>query len=136
MQVKKKVQVWMLHPNGLCLLLQTTKARGGFWQPITGSVEEGETTHHAAIRELNEETGFQGVVEPIGFRYVFQKGAETFEEEVFRVSLASDPNEKTPEPQLDPREHEAFQWVPFSQDLEKRLHFPQYSEILRLLGAP
>ena len=31
----------------------------GLWQMVTGSVEQGENAYHAALREINEETGFK-----------------------------------------------------------------------------
>ena len=42
----------------LYLLLRRVPSHGGFWQSVTGSVEEGETHPQAAVREVREETGF------------------------------------------------------------------------------
>ena len=39
------------------LLLRRTASRGGFWQGVTGGVEEDEGVVEAATRELFEETG-------------------------------------------------------------------------------
>jgi lipoyl(octanoyl) transferase len=39
------------------LLLRRTAAAGDFWQPVTGSIEPGESDEAAARRELFEETG-------------------------------------------------------------------------------
>ena len=39
------------------LLLRRVASHGGFWQSVTGSLEEGETHRQAAIREVREETG-------------------------------------------------------------------------------
>ncbi len=56
---KKKVMVVVLAkgPNESLFLLQlqTNLKRGGFWQNVTGSVEEGESFFDAALRELSEE---------------------------------------------------------------------------------
>ena len=38
------------------LLLKRTKERGGFWQPVTGGIEDGEAIEEAAKREVFEET--------------------------------------------------------------------------------
>lgn len=40
----------------LFLLLKRAEERGGFWQPVTGGVEEGEDLKASAIREMQEET--------------------------------------------------------------------------------
>ncbi|MBX7219597.1 MAG: dihydropteroate synthase [Blastocatellia bacterium] len=39
------------------MLLKRTEDRGGFWQPITGRVEPGESWQETALRETGEETG-------------------------------------------------------------------------------
>lgn len=39
------------------LVLQRTKERGGFWQPVTGTVRKQELAEDVARREVNEETG-------------------------------------------------------------------------------
>lgn len=57
-QRHRKVQVVVCSQNAI-LLLQTNAKRGGFWQNVTGSVEENEDWAAAAIRELCEETGFK-----------------------------------------------------------------------------
>src|SRR6185503_19154811 len=42
----------------LYLLLKRVSSHGGFWQSVTGSLEDGETHPQAAVREVREETGF------------------------------------------------------------------------------
>jgi dATP pyrophosphohydrolase len=39
------------------LLLRRVASHGGFWQSVTGSLEDNETHREAAIREVREETG-------------------------------------------------------------------------------
>lgn len=39
------------------LVMKRSEDRGGFWQPITGGVKEGENQIAALKRELQEETG-------------------------------------------------------------------------------
>lgn len=39
------------------LVLKRTEEKGGFWQPVTGGVKEGETIEQARDRELKEELG-------------------------------------------------------------------------------
>jgi lipoyl(octanoyl) transferase len=57
--------------DGRVLLLKRSPARGGFWQPVTGRIEPGETPLQAARRELREETGADVPVEPLGYRHAF-----------------------------------------------------------------
>ena len=47
----------MVHDGERVLLLHRRPERGNFWQPITGSIEEGELPLETARRELIEETG-------------------------------------------------------------------------------
>ena len=56
----RSVQVVLFAEAGdrrLYLLLKRVEAHGGFWQCVTGSLEEGETHRQAAAREVREETG-------------------------------------------------------------------------------
>src|SRR5215510_10780289 len=41
----------------LYLLLRRVSTYGGLWQPVPGSLEDGESHRQAAIREVREETG-------------------------------------------------------------------------------
>ncbi len=47
----------MVHDRDRVLLLHRKPERGNFWQPITGSIETGESAIDAARREIVEETG-------------------------------------------------------------------------------
>jgi dATP pyrophosphohydrolase len=47
------------------LLLKRLPDRNGFWQPITGGVEEGETRIEALHREIKEETGMENLIRVI-----------------------------------------------------------------------
>ncbi|HVR43445.1 MAG TPA: lipoyl(octanoyl) transferase LipB [Thermoanaerobaculia bacterium] len=53
------------HDGERVLLLLRTPERGAFWQPVTGRIEPGEAADVAAQRELVEETGLDGTVEPL-----------------------------------------------------------------------
>jgi len=60
-----------LGEEGRVLLLRRSQARGGFWQPVTGRIEPGESPAQAARRELREETGADVPVEPLGYAHSF-----------------------------------------------------------------
>jgi lipoyl(octanoyl) transferase len=67
----KTVSVVPVGADGRVLLLRRSEARGGFWQPVTGRIEPGESAEEAARRELREETGADVPVEPLGYRHAF-----------------------------------------------------------------
>ncbi len=54
------------------LLLKRNKNRGGFWQPVTGGVEEGESLLFAARREVFEESGIDKVKNIYDLKYSFK----------------------------------------------------------------
>jgi len=54
------------------LLLRRIPSRGGFWQGVTGGVQQGEGLKEAAQRELLEETGLvPSLLEKINYSYSF-----------------------------------------------------------------
>ena len=61
----------MVYDGHRVLLLHRRPERGNFWQPITGSIEDGEVPFATARRELNEETGNDGMPEDIGLQQSF-----------------------------------------------------------------
>ena len=67
----RTVSVVPLLPDGRVLLLRRSSERGGFWQPVTGRIEPGESPAGAARRELSEETGADVPVTPLHYRHAF-----------------------------------------------------------------
>ncbi len=67
----RTISVVPVAADGRVLLLRRIEARGGFWQPVTGRLEPGESTEAAARRELFEETGADVTVTPLGYRHAF-----------------------------------------------------------------
>ena len=47
----------LIHTADLQVLIMERADKIGFWQSVTGSLEDGETPRQAAIREVFEETG-------------------------------------------------------------------------------
>ena len=48
--------------NGKAQYLLLKRIKEGFWQPVTGGIEEGETKIEALKREVREETGIKNIV--------------------------------------------------------------------------
>jgi lipoyl(octanoyl) transferase len=67
----RTVSVVPVAPDGRVLLLRRSEARGGFWQPVTGRIEPGESPEAAARRELLEETGADVPVRTLDYRHAF-----------------------------------------------------------------
>jgi lipoyl(octanoyl) transferase len=73
----RTVSVVVRRDDGRVLLLKRTEARGGFWQPVTGHVEAGESPEQAAQRELREETGATATVKPLNYEHAFCVGGSS-----------------------------------------------------------
>ncbi len=129
---KQKVQVWVFaervptqegkKTERRCLIFMTNEQRGGFWQPITGSVESFDVSlEAAAAREFLEETGIQSTSKmvPIGhsFEFTAGPGGPLIQETGFLTVL-----QQESVPILEPKEHQAFAWVEVSEAL-KRIKF-------------
>ena len=133
----RKVQCWIFSEgpepfrlgasDAMVLLLQTNQARGEFWQPVTGTVEANEGFFEAACREPFEETGFIFNSPPAdtGYEFDFVSRVGQTRERVFALTVEDHPN-----PRIDPKEHQDFQWVPPSQALSL-LRFPSNLEGLK-----
>ena len=106
------------------LLLRRHPHRGGFWQPVTGTVERGEKPLACALRELGEETGMSGEVLPLGYVHSFlfgeprpERTPRIFQETAFWTEVSGEKPVT-----LDPREHFESAWVPVSRALEMVPH--------------
>ena len=111
------------------LLLKRTEERGGFWQPVTGGVEEGEDLLYAARREVMEETGFLKVKKMYDVRYKFnfKVGDKDITEYVFAFEVDSmDVN-------FSKREHSEIKWVTYEEAL-KYLKWETNKEALKKIN--
>ena len=128
------------------LLLRRIPARGGFWQILTGRRELNEPALQAAARELYEETGFSpelSALRDLDYAHSFPIdpalaiGGPVLAEGGAALAAggaAHSPGARAPlfahetafalrvaagsEPTLDPREHDAWQWVSISRAVE------------------
>lgn len=124
-ELKRKVQVAILC-NGEILLLKLSNKRGGFWQNVTGGVDEGESFFEAATRELKEETELQGQMNETNIELYFKdRFGYDIVEKVFYVIL---PEKKMP--QLS-HEHEDFKWISLNDISEKDYGFMTNYEVVR-----
>jgi dATP pyrophosphohydrolase len=107
------------------LLLRRVASHGGFWQSVTGSLEEGETHKQAAVREVLEETGIPsgeeelielGVVNTFEiapqWRDRYAPGVTHNEEVCFALGVHEC------DVRLDPIEHDGYAWASFDRAME------------------
>ena len=113
----------VLHDGqGRALMLERVSPPG-FWQSVTGSLEEGETPFATALREVAEETGILLSPEELTdwhtqneyeiyehWRHRYAPGVTRNTEHVFsaRISAARPVH-------LSAREHRAHRWLPLAE---------------------
>lgn len=108
----------------LYLLLKRVSSHGGFWQSVTGSLEQDESHRQAAVREVFEETGIicldenlidLGVINTFEiapqWRAKYEPGVTHNEEVCFALRVSQT------EIQIDSREHDACAWEPYDRAL-------------------
>jgi dATP pyrophosphohydrolase len=141
--MKHKIPISVLvciHTPDLQVLLMERADRPGYWQSVTGSQNEGESLRETAVRELHEETGLDGErhaltdwhmqnvyeIYPM-WRHRYAPGVTHNTEHVFGL-LVPAPLGVT----LAPREHLAYQWLPWEQAAEKVFSWTNRKVILEL----
>lgn len=138
-KIPKSILV-MIYSGQRVLLLERMRPEG-FWQSVTGSLEVGESWRDAAIRELQEETGFaaEGLVDtgvrnlfPIvpPWRERYAPEVDNNEEHIFTLALPD-----CPTPQLRPSEHGNFIWLPAAEAALRTGSWTNRDAILRQFGA-
>ncbi len=63
--------VFVLAPELKILLLKRTAEKGGFWQPISGGIEQSELPEDTLRRELYEETRITDIIDILNLEYTF-----------------------------------------------------------------
>ena len=125
MSFKRPISVLVvIHtPQGQVLLIERAQ-HPGFWQSVTGSIEEADASlAHTAQREVLEETGIAAPLEAFkdwqlsnryeiypAWRHRYAPGVTHNTEHVFSLCIpAAQPVT------LSPHEHRAFQWLPWRE---------------------
>lgn len=96
------------------LILKRSEDRGGFWQPITGGVKEGEDQIGALKRELMEEIGVIEYRQIINLKYSFSFSLPRYgnlTENVYAVEVH--PNIEI----VLSHEHTEYRWLDFEESL-------------------
>lgn len=126
----------VIHTPELQVLLIERADHPGYWQSVTGSLDQpDEALAEAAWREVREETGFAaGTLRDWGlaniyeiyphWRHRYAPGVTQNTEHVFGLCL---PQADTP--RLSPREHTAFVWLPY-QEAADRCFSPSNAEAI------
>ncbi|HEY6094687.1 MAG TPA: dihydroneopterin triphosphate diphosphatase [Gallionellaceae bacterium] len=141
MAYKQPVSVLVvIHSAELEVLLLERADRPGYWQSVTGSRDDEESLRATAIREVAEETGLdaeqyklsdwqqQNVYEIYPhWRHRYAPGITHNTEHVFGLELPSRLPVK-----ISPREHLAFQWLPWQQAADKVFSPSNRAAILQL----
>ena len=130
MKIPISILVVIYKSNRDVLLIERAD-RVGFWQSVTGSLDApNENLDEAATREVFEETGIQVDQLPKGalqsmhhqieyeiypeWRFRYPDGVTKNTEHWFALQVPEDTSVK-----LSPREHVAFQWLPFEEAAKK-----------------
>jgi dihydroneopterin triphosphate diphosphatase len=113
------------------LMLRRTKMRGGFWQPVTGGIEQGENEKEAVMREIMEETGIKKIIRIIERVYHYHLEGDDADEYVFGVEISPDA-EIFLDKNIYP-EHDEYKWCKFEKALSL-LKWPGNKEGLKKLN--
>ncbi|MBW6394469.1 NUDIX pyrophosphatase [Thermus sp. SYSU G05001] len=92
---------------------------GGFWQPITGGIKEGEASHEACVREIYEETSLRVRAEDlhqVPGHWEFQLPHQVIRKDLYWVEVSETAI------RIAPEEHDDWKWVPISA-VESELHW-------------
>ena len=111
MKTNQQVEVFFFkHDAGgnyYFLLMKRTPERGGFWQPLTGGVEDAETHQQTIIREAKEETGLEQFLRIIatGYNFEFTDHGKNYTETIYGAEVPAESEVKIS------AEHDDCVWV-------------------------
>lgn len=124
----------------LQVLLMERADKAGFWQSVTGSLEDGETPYAAAIREVREETGLNALEYDLQdwhasnvyeiyphWRHRYAPDVSENTEHLFGLELPS----KLPI-KLAPNEHVRYEWVDWREAATRVFSWTNVDALKRL----
>ncbi len=129
----------VVHDDHRVLLLHRRRERGDYWQPITGSIESGESPADTARREIVEETGHSGEPVSLGITQSFMIESQFLSSRYPAPIIASEVgflaafDSKLPIT-LDAAEHDHYGWFTFGEAYE-RIHWTDDREALEIVES-
>ena len=99
----EQMQIWIILKSGKskkALLLQTTKRKGEFWEPVTAPIDSGLPLAPSALLWTGKKTGI-----------IFKQVPEQLSETVFYYLISEKPEELS----VDTRDYQSFSWMPLKE---------------------
>jgi lipoyl(octanoyl) transferase len=114
----------VVHDGDKVLLLHRRPERGDFWQPVSGTLEDGESPLDTARRELVEETGHAAEPLPLDLTQSFliesQYLATRYPSPIIASEVVFHAHLDARLPiRIDPLEHDDWGWFSLAEALEK-----------------
>ena len=75
------------------------------WQPVSGFPKEKESAEECALREVKEETGFEGKIIKKSNTFEFEDEFGHWINVVFLIEVLTD------QVSIDPKEHSEYKWI-------------------------
>lgn len=130
----------LIHTPDLQVLIMERADKPGFWQSVTGSLEQGETPLQAAIREVQEETGIDATQYELQdwqasnvyeiyphWRHRYAPGVTQNTEHLFALVLPSALAIK-----MAPDEHVQYTWVDWREAAQRVFSWTNVDALKRL----
>lgn len=130
----------LIHTPDLQVLIMERADKPGFWQSVTGSLEQGETPLQAAIREVQEETGLDATQYELQdwqasnvyeiyphWRHRYAPGVTQNTEHLFALVLPSALAIK-----MAPDEHVQYTWVDWREAAQRVFSWTNVDALKRL----